>query len=191
MPHASSITATTYLVGEITFSRRLVCALSLNLLLIASAYIRIPLPFSPVPITGQAMAVLACGLFLGPVTGALTVIAYLFEGALGLPVFAGGSAGLAHIAGPTGGYLLGFIPAAFIVGILSARVRSMTYLRLIGVQVLGVVIIYIPGLLVLTLFVPDSIVLRTGLYPFLPGAAIKIVLTASALSAYKRIRQSI
>lgn len=191
MPNASSITATTYLVSEITLGRRLVYALSFNLLLIASAYVRIPLPFSPVPITGQTMAVLACGLFLGPVTGSLTVIAYLFEGALGLPVFAGGGAGLAHIAGPTGGYLLGFIPAAFIVGILSARVRSMTYLRLIGVLVLGVVIVYVPGLLVLTLFVPDDIVLHTGLFPFLPGAAIKIVLTASALSAYKRIRQSI
>lgn len=191
MPHASSITATRYFVGEIALSRRLIYALGFNLLLIASAYIRIPLPFSPVPITGQTMAVLACGLFLGPVTGSLTVIAYLMEGALGLPVFAGGSAGLAHIAGPTGGYLLGFIPAAFVVGILSARVGSMTYLRLIGVLIMGVVIVYIPGLLVLTLFMPDNIVLHIGLYPFLPGAVIKVFFTASALSAYKRIRQSI
>ncbi len=190
MSYTSSIAATKYLVGEITVGRRLLYALSFNLLLIASAYIQIPLPFSPVPITAQTMAVLACGLFLGPVTGALTVVAYLTEGMLGLPVFAGGSAGLARLAGPTGGYLIGFIPAAFIVGLLSERVRSMTYLRLLAVLSLGAAIIYVPGLLVLSLFVPGHAVLPTGLYPFLPGAAVKIVVTASALSAYKRIRRS-
>ncbi len=191
MPNASSITATKYLVADIALSRRLVYAFVFNLLLIASAYIRIPLPFSPVPITGQTMAVLACGLFLGPVTGALTVIAYLLEGALGLPVFAGGAAGPAHLAGPTGGYLIGFIPGAFVVGLLSARVQSMTWPRLIGALTLGTVMIYIPGLLILTLFVPNNMVLRTGLYPFLPGAVIKIFFTASGLSAFKKIRRSL
>jgi biotin transport system substrate-specific component len=191
MPNTSSISATKYLVGQLSLSRKLVYAIGFNLLLIASAYVRIPLPFTPVPITGQTMAVLACGLFLGPVTGAATVVAYLLQGALGLPVFAAGAAGLPHLAGPTGGYLLGFIPAAFVVGLLSARAPSLTFLRLLIVLILGLTLIYVPGLLVLTLFMPNNMVLETGLYPFLPGAAIKIILTASALSVYKRIKQSL
>ncbi len=81
----------------------------------------IQLPFSPVPITGQTMAVLLVGALLGSRRGALAVLAYIAEGLAGLPVFAGGAAGLARLFGPTGGYLVGFVAAAFLVGWLAER----------------------------------------------------------------------
>ena len=85
-----------------------------NLLLIACAQIRIPLPFTPVPITGQTFGVLLTGALLGSRYGTLVVIAYVVQGLTGLPVFAGLKGGIAVSFGPTGGYILGFIPAAFV-----------------------------------------------------------------------------
>jgi biotin transport system substrate-specific component len=123
MQQAITAATTRYFIGDMAIGKRLTYMLTFNLALIASAYIQFPLPFSPVPVTAQTMAVLACGLFLGPTAGALTVLAYLAEGAMGLPVFAGGTAGLARIFGPTGGYLAGFVLAAFAVGLLSEKVR--------------------------------------------------------------------
>jgi len=147
------------------------------------------LPFSPVPITAQSIAVLACGLFLGPVRGMATIAAYLIEGALGLPVFAGGASGIIRILGPTGGYLLGFIPAAGIVGYLSDRIQSMTYGKLTAVLLAGKVMIFAPGLLWLSCFVPHGSLLAMGLYPFIPGLIIKVAVTATALTGYKRFKQ--
>jgi biotin transport system substrate-specific component len=190
MQQAITAATTRYFIGDMAIGKRLTYMLTFNLALIASAYIQFPLPFSPVPVTAQTMAVLACGLFLGPTAGALTVLAYLAEGAMGLPVFAGGTAGLARIFGPTGGYLAGFVLAAFAVGLLSEKVRSMTYPRLIAVLTIGTMMIFVPGLIVMSLFAPEGQLLTMGLYPFLPGAIVKIVVTASALSVYKRIRQS-
>jgi biotin transport system substrate-specific component len=190
MPQAVTAVASRYYVGEMALGKRLTYMLTFNLLLIVSSYIQIPLPFSPVPLTAQTMAVLACGLFLGPITGALTVLAYILEGAMGLPVFAGGAAGIARIFGPTGGYLAGFVAAAFCVGLLSEKIRSMTYLKLLAVLTIGTALIFIPGLIVISLFAPQGQTLTMGLYPFLPGAAVKIAVTASALSAYKRVRRS-
>ncbi|MCP4569699.1 MAG: biotin transporter BioY [FCB group bacterium] len=180
-----------FYLGELALGRRLTLMLTFNALLIASAYIQIPLPFSPVPITAQTMAVLACGLFLGPVAGSLTVLAYLVEGALGLPVFAGGTAGLVKFFGPTGGYLAGFVLAAFVVGHLSERLVSMTYTRLLIVLTCGSALIFAAGLTGLAVFAPQGNLLEVGLFPFLPGALVKIVVVASALSAYKKVRQSI
>ena len=125
MPKSVEAVAKRFYLGEIATPKQITYLIAFNLLLIASAYIQIPLPFSPVPVTAQTMAVLACGLFLGPVWGALTVLAYIIEGSLGLPVFAGGTAGLAKLFGPTGGYIIGFVPAAFMVGLLSKKIKEM------------------------------------------------------------------
>jgi biotin transport system substrate-specific component len=110
---------------------------------------------------------------------------------MGLPVFAGGAAGLARIFGPTGGYLGGFVLAAYAVGYLSARTYSMTYTKLLVVLTCGTILILLSGIAVLSLFMPNGTILATGLYPFLPGAALKIVVAATALSAYKKIRRSL
>jgi biotin transport system substrate-specific component len=191
MPQALTAVATRYHMGEMALGKRLTYMLTFNLLLIASSYIQIPLPFSPVPITAQTMAVLACGLFLGPISGALTVLAYILEGAMGLPVFAGGSAGLARVFGPTGGYLAGFVLGAFVVGYLSEKIASMTFWKLTLLLSVGTALIFIPGIVVVSVFAPEGQALTMGLYPFLPGAAAKIIVTASALSAYKRVSRSI
>lgn len=180
-----------FYIGELTKGRQLSCMLAFNVLLIASSYIQFPLPFSPVPVTAQTMAVLACGLFLGPTLGVLTVMVYILEGLLGLPVFAGGAAGIARLFGPTGGYLLGFIGAAYLVGLLSAKTQSMGYGRLTSVLALGTVCIFIPGLAVLSTFVPGDMLLKMGLLPFLPGAVVKLAILSTALSAYKKIRRTI
>ena len=191
MLRVKAAVADRFYLGELALGRRLTFMITFNALLIASAYIQMPLPFSPVPITAQTMAVLACGLFLGPVTGALTVLAYLLEGALGLPVFAGGTAGLAKIFGPTGGYLAGFVLAAFMVGYLSERIKAMSYFRLLLTLAAGSTMIFVTGLVGLAVFAPEGNLLEIGLYPFLPGAMVKIVVVASALSVYKKIRKSL
>ncbi len=95
--------------------------LGASLLIALSARIAVPVPFSPAPITGQTLAVLLVGALLGSRRGALSVLAYLAEGAMGLPVFAGGGAGILWLLGPTGGYLFGFIAAAFVTGWLAER----------------------------------------------------------------------
>src|SRR5689334_20832837 len=108
-------------------ARALSLAFDLGLTLVGSALIAlsarvaIPLPFSPVPVTGQTFAVLLVGAALGRRRGAAAVIAYLAEGAAGLPVFAGPNAGPAVLLGPTGGYLFGFIPGAWLCGLLAER----------------------------------------------------------------------
>lgn len=191
MPKAMEAVAENYFLGQVATTRQLAYMATFNLLLIASAYIQIPLPFSPVPVTAQTMAVLGCGLFLGPIWGAVTVLAYLLEGSLGLPVFAGGTAGLAKLIGPTGGYLLGFVPAAYLVGFLSQRLKSMSYWRLLLALVSGTAVIFGCGLLMLSIFTPKGNVLVMGLYPFLPGAAVKILALTSLLAGYKKIRRSI
>src|SRR5579875_2844742 len=94
-------------------------ALAGSLAIAASAQISVPL--HPVPMTMQSLVVLLVGMAYGPRLGAATLLAYLAEGAAGLPVFAGWAAGPAVLAGPTGGFLLGFVPAAALAGLLAAR----------------------------------------------------------------------
>jgi len=148
--------------------------LSFNLLLVASAYLSINLPFSLVPITGQTFGVLLVAMALGRMRGTAVVLAYLAEGAAGLPVFAGGKAGVAALMGPTGGYLLGFLAAAWIVGLLADRGWDRGYVKSILAMTLGTAVIFLCGLTQLALFVPGETLLPMGLYPFLPGAVIKI-----------------
>jgi len=148
--------------------------LSFNLLLVASAYLSINLPFSLVPITGQTFGVLLVAMALGRMRGTAVVLAYLAEGAAGLPVFAGGKAGVAALMGPTGGYLLGFLAAAWIVGLLADRGWDRGYVKSILAMTLGTAVIFLCGLTQLALFVPGKMLLPMGLYPFLPGAVIKI-----------------
>ena len=152
-----------------------------SLFVALSAQVAIPLPFSPVPITGQTLAVLLVGALLGSRRGSLCLLAYLTEGAVGLPVFAGGTAGLVHLLGPTGGYLMGFIPAAFLTGLLAERGWD----RRIGTALLamsaGNAVIYAFGLPWLALFTGGERVLALGLLPFVFGDIVKLVLAAALL----------
>ncbi|MGH8004488.1 MAG: biotin transporter BioY [Limisphaerales bacterium] len=152
-----------------------------SFLIALSAQIAIPLPFSPVPITGQTFAVLVVAMLLGRWRGSAAVFAYLAEGILGLPVFAGGVAGAAKILGPTGGYLVSFLPAAYLVGYLAEkgwdRKISTTFLAMI----LGNVIIFGFGALWLARFVGLDKAFSLGVLPFLAGDVVKIGLATIAL----------
>lgn len=146
-----------------------------------AAQIAIPLPFSPVPITGQTFAVLLVGALLGRRLAALSVVAYLAQGLAGLPVFAGGTSGFARLLGPTGGYLLGFWAAAYLVGWLAEQGWTLHIGKTLLAMVLGNGVIYLCGLAYLSLFLGIEKALITGLYPFLIGDAIKVLLATLLL----------
>lgn len=148
------------------------------------AQIAIPLPFTPVPITGQTFGVTLLALLYGRNRGLITVLLYLAAGAIGLPVFAKLKAGL--LWGPTIGYLIGMPIAALVVGHLSDRGYSRKFLTAWASAAAGSVCIFTCGLLVLSQFVPSGQVFQLGFLPFLPGDLIKGSLAAWVASrAYK------
>ncbi len=161
-----------------------------NLLLVACSYVSFPLPFSPVPITGQTFGVLLLAMGLGRVRGTGIVLAYLLEGAAGLPVFAGGAAGLPVLFGPTGGYLLGFLAAAYVVGWLGEKGWDRSLILSVGAMLVGYAIIFAGGLAWLARFVPSGALLNMGLTPFLPGMLVKVGLAAWILPlVWRKTRQ--
>jgi len=147
------------------------------------AQLAVYLPFSPVPVTGQTLAVLMVGALLGRKRGALAVLAYLAEGIGGMPVFAGGQAGATWLLGPTGGYLTGFVAAAFAVGWLAEHGWDRRVFSAVAAMLIGNAAIYLTGLPWLAHYVGASNALAAGLYPFLPGDAAKIALAAALLPA--------
>ena len=153
------------------------------LALLARIEIRLE-PFSPVPITGQTLGVLLIGAMYGPWRGALCLLAYLGEGAAGLPVFAGGASGWAVLVGPTGGYLIAFPVAAAIVGLLVQPLRGvLSGWRAIPGLLIGTIVIYligVPGLALSTgMGLPTAI--SKGMLPFIPGDLIKVAVAAAVL----------
>ena len=142
------------------------------------AYMIIPIP--PVPITLQTLFLGLAGALLGGRLGALSQTVYLLLGIIGLPVFAGGKAGLGVLFGPTGGYLIGFVAAAFVIGKLTAIKTRPGFLWLCFSLVSGTAVLYGFGVLQLALVARLTPVqaLAVGVLPFLPGDGIKILLTA-------------
>ena len=153
-------------------------ALAFSLLTALSAQAVIPLPFTPVPITGQTFAVLLTGALLGPRLGAVTLVLYLLEGGMGLPFFAHGAAGAARFAGPTGGYLLSYPFAAALVGGLAQRGWDRKPVTILAAMLLGSVVVFALGAGWLAHFVGASHALTAGVLPFLPGDAMKALLAA-------------
>lgn len=158
-------------------------ALVMSAVIALGAQLEVVLPFSPVPLTGQTFGVLLAGILLGSRWGAAAVAAYLVEGLLGMPVFAGGAAGPVVFAGPTAGYLVGFLPAAFLTGALAERGWDRTPAKAAAAMLLGSSAIFAAGLLNLARFLPASQLLSAGLIPFLPGDVVKSALAAAALPA--------
>lgn len=146
---------------------------------------KVQVPFWPVPMTLQTLAVLTLGALLGARMAGATLIAYLIEGAAGLPVFASG-AGLAYMAGPTGGYLFGFLLAAVFAGWASDRGLARGVGPALGVLLLAEALIFGPGVLWLAGFTGAQKALAAGLVPFLPGEALKLGLAALIFPALWR-----
>jgi len=156
----------------------IILVIGASIFIALSAQIAFNIPFSPVPITGQTFAVILTGTLLGSRRGGLAVIAYLLEGISGLPVFAQAQFGLMHLFGTTGGYLLGFVPGAFICGLLIENGFGKTILSAIMIMTIGTIIIFIFGLSWLKIIFGNNNVLEIGFYPYLPGAIIKIAIAA-------------
>lgn len=147
------------------------------------AQVRIPLPFTPVPITGQTLGVLLVAAALGSRRGASSLGLYLAGGLAGLPFFTGGGSGLAYLTGATGGYLIGFLAAAALVGGLAERGWTHSWVRTAALFSLGSLVIYAFGAAYLAVFVGLRQAVMVGVWPFLPGDAIKAVLAAALLPA--------
>ena len=137
------------------------------------AQIRIHLPFSPVPFTGQILGMGLIGAFLGRVQGALAIVFYLLEGMMGLPVFSGGNAGLLYLFGPVGGYLLSFPIGAYLIGWVREKLVSKNLLKITFFVFLATQAVLALGTLWLARFVGWDKALWLGWIPFLPFDVIK------------------
>ncbi len=139
----------------------------------------IAIPIGPVPIVLQNMFVLLAGLLLGPRWGLACVAVYLLIGLAGLPVFAGGTSGMGKLFGPTGGYLLGYLPAVFTVGAVSKAFKGNMAGNVLALA-LGSLIVYGAGVpwLKVAFSMSWHRALAAGMYPFLIGDALKIVVAA-------------
>ena len=160
---------------------------SAGLVIVFSLFIAACAQFSiqigPVPITGQSFAVLLTGALLGSRLGAAAVIAYLIEGALGLPFFAGGGAGIVRFFGPTGGYLVAFPAAAFITGAFAEHGWDKRYLTAVAAMAIGSAVILLGGLAWFTILTntPPVAAFKIAVLPFLAGDVVKIALAAAVL----------
>jgi biotin transport system substrate-specific component len=149
-----------------------------SIALTISAHVKIP--FYPVPVTMQTLVVLLIGMSYGPRLGAVTIAAYLAQGAMGLPVFASG-AGLLYMAGPTGGYLAGFLAASIVMGALAQRGWGKTAASTALAMIIGNLVIYALGVTWLANLFGMSVAINAGVLPFLYGDALKIVIAAGLM----------
>lgn len=159
-------------------------------IMVVTAFIQIPLPFTPVPITLQTMTVMLAGLLLKPKEAGLSLIVYVLLGAIGLPVFAGGQGGFSIIVGPTGGYLVSWIPAAWLVSTLKGK--SFNYVRaILSAFIGGILLVYLIGVpwLAMSTGMDLSKAVAVGAMPFIAGDIFKLaiaVILATALN--KRLK---
>ena len=171
-----------------TVPRRAAIVVLGSLALAISAQVQVPL--WPVPVTGQTLVVLLLGFALGPRLAAGTVLAYLAEGALGLPVFAGLTGGAAVLVGPTAGYLWGFVLAAALTGVLAELGWHRRHLTVVLGMVLGNLVIYATGAGWLAVVTDATTAWTAGVVPFLVGDLLKIALATALLpSLAARVRE--
>jgi len=172
--------------------RTVAVVLAATLLTAVCAHLSIPLFFTPVPLSLAPFAVLLIGLLLSPRLAAISLSAYLAEGAAGLPVFApAGPAGIAHLMGPTGGYLLAYPLAAALIALIVRR-TAKGFASLLLAAGLGSVLILACGAAWLSVLThsPLTGVIRLAVLPFLPGDALKVAAAAALASGWIRLRRS-
>ena len=180
--YAKAETLTSAVLAPLDWVRSLALVVGFSLLTALAAQVVVPLPWTPVPITGQTFAVLLTGALLGSRLGALAMLAYLIEGVAGLPFFAAGGAGLARLLfSPTSGYLLAYPAAAFLVGLLAERGWDRRWLTAAAAMSLGSIVILFGGWAWLTRFTGPTAAWSAGVEPFLLGDLVKIALAAAVL----------
>jgi biotin transport system substrate-specific component len=180
-PYAKPDTLLAAALAPLDWTRAVSLVVAFSLLIALSAQIVIPI--GPVPITGQTFAVLLTGALLGSRLGAMALIVYLIEGASGLPFFYGGSSGIAHLLGPTGGYLIAFPAAAFITGAFAEHGWDKRFLTAAASMAIGSVVIMLSGWVWFSLITNTALPTAFGLtvLKFIPGDIIKILLAAAVL----------
>lgn len=161
-------------------------------LIIIGGYLSFPIPLSPVPIVLADFFAMLSGLFLGASCGGASVGLFLFLGALGLPVFAGGKAGLAVLFGPTGGFLFGYLVSALAIGLISKKGKP-SFIKDLVAMIAGTIILYGLGVswLKLVLKLTWGKALTLGLLPFTPGTVIKIIIALSLNQALRPFLQQV
>ena len=172
------------------FAQQALLVLGASLATALAARLAVPVPWSPVPITGQTFAVLLSGMVLGSSRAFTAQALYLAEGAVGLPVFAGG-ASAAALVGPTAGYLLAFPLAAALTGWLAERGWDRSFAGTLAAMLLGSAVVFAGGLAWLAPFVAPGQLLTAGLFPFIPGDIAKATLAALAFPAAWRMARRV
>jgi biotin transport system substrate-specific component len=147
---------------------------------------KIQVPFYPVPMTLQTLIVLILGAAFGAPLAGATVALYLVEGLIGLPVFAGASAGPLYMAGPTGGYLVGFLIAAVVVGLFAERGWDRSTLRLLATMTIGHAIIFAFGFARLAMLIGAEKAWVGGVAPFFAATIVKTLLAGALIAAFWR-----
>ena len=160
-----------------------------TLFLAALAQIAIPIPGSPVPVTGQTLGVLLIGTTYGSGLGLATFALYLLAGIAGAPVFAGASYGIEKITGATGGYLIGMMVATFLLGILANRQLDQRFLTALPTMLVGTITIFTFGLVWLHHFTGNdwNWTFNAGLVPFIFGEILKIIVAGTSLPVVWRL----
>jgi biotin transport system substrate-specific component len=179
--HAQPDTLIAAALAPLDWTRSVSLAVAFSLLTALAAQIVVPI--GPVPITAQTFAVLLTGALLGSRLGAAALIVYLVEGAVGLPFFYGGTSGLGHVLGPTGGYLLAFPAAAFVTGAFAEHGWDKRYLSAVAAMAIGSLIIIAAGWAWYSVLMKASpvVAFQIGVLPHLAGDVIKILLAAAVL----------
>jgi biotin transport system substrate-specific component len=182
--YAKAETLAGAVVAPLDWARSAALVVAFSLFVALAAQVAVPLPWTPVPVTAQTFAVLLTGALLGSRLGSLALVAYLVEGAVGLPFFSGGGGGPQYFVGPTAGYLFAFPAAAFVTGLLAERGWDRRFATAAAAMALGSLVILAGGWAWLTLLTGSaSRALAGGVAPFLVGDIIKIALAAAALPA--------
>jgi biotin transport system substrate-specific component len=173
---------------ELSIPMKLTLALGMAIATGLLAQVRIPLPWSPVPLTGQTLAVLLAGVALGKWWGGISMGLYAGLGMAGVPWFQGMNGGLAYMAGPTGGYIIGFILAALFLGHFTDKyIKSRRFMSMLGMMLFAsLILVYVPGLIQLALWlnlvkgepIALSSLLTMGAIPFIAGDITKAVAAA-------------
>jgi len=174
---------------ELSVPKKLALALGMATLTGLLAQVRFYLPWSPVPISGQTFAVLLAGMLLGRWWGGTSLAIYAGLGAAGVPWFSGWNSGIGYLAGPTGGYIIGFIFAALFLGYFTDKyIRSRSFLSMLVLMLFAnFILIYVPGLLQLGLWLnlvkgepaTFTALLGMGAFPFIAGDITKAVMAAA------------
>ncbi|HEX8459399.1 MAG TPA: biotin transporter BioY [Pyrinomonadaceae bacterium] len=180
--YAKAETLTGAWLAPVSWAKSALLVVAFSLFIALSAQVVVPLPFTPVPVTMQTFAVLLTGALLGSRLGALALVAYLLEGALGLPFFRGGGGGWLYLTfSPTAGYLLAFPLAAFLTGRLAERGWDRRFLTAAAAIALGSIVVLMGGWLGLLRFYSPERAFALGVAPFIIGDLLKIALAAAAL----------